>query len=572
MNTPTTQLENDWGEFHEEWLSAYLDGELNEEQRQVVEARLAEDAGARELLSDLERVRGLVRQLPAWPGAGLSSASILAGTSASTAPEAPSADPLKEALPSEPRGESLADSLTEPLQSRRSRPRPAAWMSWLRPLAVAASLLLALGLGFLWWPGTSPWTSLASRNVPPAGAAADLSSREADSAESAAEPVETAVAGNVEFDAETRSNGQLGGERFSMRSAEALPPAPAPAESLSLEHALGGMVDGQPASESVAGGAAAREDSNTAARGLERVELKQGENRSAGSQASSLSFGASPAAPMIDLPAVDASVDYSPPADAQPPSAASPDLFAMRLKVGRSPAWSESEVEQQLEQNEFLVAMRGGGGGQRNEQPSARSRQLDAVPVVVAKLPPTPDVTSLFSQQVEQLNWDRLVEPDGNRQLAEYRRSPDLQHGLESRPLAMGKADGQQTDARQSSRPETPQKAAQADSAGDDTARGGAAGLPGQAATPGRAALPGEAEAEAMSEVAAGSSLAQVKLKEAVVLFVTRQEARDVLAKLYAESPAKAQGHYMWIQPALPQASTAADKQKVILLLNPAGE
>lgn len=58
-------------EFQEEWLSAYLDNELDDQQRQIVEQRLAADPDARAMLEDLRRVRQLVSQLPRWSGPNL---------------------------------------------------------------------------------------------------------------------------------------------------------------------------------------------------------------------------------------------------------------------------------------------------------------------------------------------------------------------------------------------------------------------------------------------------------------------------------------------------------------------
>ncbi len=58
-------------QYREEWLSAYLDGELSEEQRLIVESRLANDPTARATLEGLNRVRQMVAKLPAWSGPSL---------------------------------------------------------------------------------------------------------------------------------------------------------------------------------------------------------------------------------------------------------------------------------------------------------------------------------------------------------------------------------------------------------------------------------------------------------------------------------------------------------------------
>ncbi len=55
-------------EFQQHWLSAYLDNELSNDERALVERRLQEDAEMRQLLEDLKRVRSLVATLArlAW--------------------------------------------------------------------------------------------------------------------------------------------------------------------------------------------------------------------------------------------------------------------------------------------------------------------------------------------------------------------------------------------------------------------------------------------------------------------------------------------------------------------------
>ncbi|MEM7560171.1 MAG: hypothetical protein AAF394_13715, partial [Planctomycetota bacterium] len=69
MTERTTGIENEPLEFQEEWLSAYLDGELTLEQRSAVEARLQYDSNVQQMLLDLQKVRSLVAGLPEWPSA-----------------------------------------------------------------------------------------------------------------------------------------------------------------------------------------------------------------------------------------------------------------------------------------------------------------------------------------------------------------------------------------------------------------------------------------------------------------------------------------------------------------------
>ncbi|HPZ84708.1 MAG TPA: zf-HC2 domain-containing protein, partial [Thermogutta sp.] len=50
-----------------ERLSAYLDGELSPQERQIVEKLLASDSAARQLVEELRAQRELIRQLPRFP-------------------------------------------------------------------------------------------------------------------------------------------------------------------------------------------------------------------------------------------------------------------------------------------------------------------------------------------------------------------------------------------------------------------------------------------------------------------------------------------------------------------------
>ncbi|MCR9291421.1 MAG: hypothetical protein NXI32_01800 [bacterium] len=66
MNSSESGSNNEQHEYQEEWLSAYLDGELAPHQVAIVEQRLQIDSVAQQTLLDLQRVRRLVGKLPAW--------------------------------------------------------------------------------------------------------------------------------------------------------------------------------------------------------------------------------------------------------------------------------------------------------------------------------------------------------------------------------------------------------------------------------------------------------------------------------------------------------------------------
>jgi hypothetical protein len=54
-------------EFSEEWLSAYLDDELDKDQQDTVRQELSANPGLRGLLDDLNSTKRLIQQLPDWP-------------------------------------------------------------------------------------------------------------------------------------------------------------------------------------------------------------------------------------------------------------------------------------------------------------------------------------------------------------------------------------------------------------------------------------------------------------------------------------------------------------------------
>jgi len=158
-------------EFQEEWLSAYLDDELTNEQRQVVEQRLAIDPAAHATLEDLQRVRAMVAKLPSWSG-----------------PD------LKFAIPAELPGnfdeadDELVDEFDDKLEDFEEVPRLIAGVddprvsavadaiqnsdshstrSMLGWIAMAASVLLVAGMGYLFWPPSGPqFASLDLKRAP----------------------------------------------------------------------------------------------------------------------------------------------------------------------------------------------------------------------------------------------------------------------------------------------------------------------------------------------------------------------------------------------------------------------
>jgi len=169
MKPTNIDYNDDDTEYREEWLSAYLDDELTEEQQLIVEQRLARDSAAQATLNDLKRIRGLVQQLPAW-----------SGPMAAVPPL--TAIPPDQSIQDEVRKDELVEDTPEPLESRERLPARGAGgspvtfsgdnadtasgllrrqhaeprsgtqrLGWLRPVAIAASLLLIVGVSYGLW-------------------------------------------------------------------------------------------------------------------------------------------------------------------------------------------------------------------------------------------------------------------------------------------------------------------------------------------------------------------------------------------------------------------------------------
>lgn len=166
MKPTNIDYNDDDTEYREEWLSAYLDNELTEEQQLIVEQRLAMDSAAQATLNDLKRIRGLVQQLPAWSGP---MAAVPPPTAiprdGSTEGESPKDGLVKdtpesrERLPARgavvgPITSSGDQTHSAPGTLRRKHAEPRGGtqrIGWLRPAAIAASLLLIVGVSYGLW-------------------------------------------------------------------------------------------------------------------------------------------------------------------------------------------------------------------------------------------------------------------------------------------------------------------------------------------------------------------------------------------------------------------------------------
>ncbi len=161
-------------EFQEEWLSAYLDDELSPSQRAIVEQQLKSDVSTEKLFNDLSQIRGHLRALPAWSGRTLTMPilDVIQEARDSSTDFGDFHDELTRSDGSPGEEETLAaSSLAVALDGDAPYEEPVAWgksgtnrsasSSWLRPIVLAASLLAALGIGYVLWQGAPTW-SLAS--------------------------------------------------------------------------------------------------------------------------------------------------------------------------------------------------------------------------------------------------------------------------------------------------------------------------------------------------------------------------------------------------------------------------
>ncbi len=177
-HTARDPLDQDPAEYSEEWLSAYIDDELTDVQRAIVEQRVASDSHAQRLLNELQHMRSLIGQLPSWSGelidqAGVTQSSLHSESfpetleqARRTLGEAPQSNldaqskPDAQSLLNSPRNLVVPDS---PVHAAGDLPRRD--VSWWRPIALAACLALLTGGGIWWWQFDSTATLATSARI-----------------------------------------------------------------------------------------------------------------------------------------------------------------------------------------------------------------------------------------------------------------------------------------------------------------------------------------------------------------------------------------------------------------------
>lgn len=153
--------------FDESLLTAYLDGELSEEERAVVERQLAQNAAHRETLRQLTRVHQQLAALPAESFATDVVAGvrrrIAAGHGTSQRVASASSPATDQDASAAAEGEAAAD---RPIPRDRSDVgRPLSWHLWI-PLALAAGLLAVVGFFLLRRPVEVALSERAASEAP----------------------------------------------------------------------------------------------------------------------------------------------------------------------------------------------------------------------------------------------------------------------------------------------------------------------------------------------------------------------------------------------------------------------
>lgn len=149
----------------EEWLSAYLDNELDLEQRRSVERAVAEDPYYEQLLRDLKATRSLIQQLPSFPNSVTMHSSaprdpqvagLEDGLDATSSNGSVSATSLSDNSLTDGNDKQISEHLNvergfEDLLQTKSSFGSGQWANW-RTLAIAASVV---GIGLVgslaWW-------------------------------------------------------------------------------------------------------------------------------------------------------------------------------------------------------------------------------------------------------------------------------------------------------------------------------------------------------------------------------------------------------------------------------------
>ncbi|QDV24702.1 zf-HC2 domain-containing protein [Aureliella helgolandensis] len=359
--------------FQEEWLSAYLDDELPAEQCRLVEQKIENDGDVRSTFEDLQRIRKLVLDLPSPVTTDADEIAALATAAPQVAPVEDHAatrifdtcDAVENSLDSE-------GGYTNPLTVGNSGgpgagvpPHPQSRRSgWprLRLLALAASILVMLGVGRLLWP-EAPMQILATNGQPSNGADAlagtaaepigipNRQSEELDRSQWEEDPLKRALESD---DFSFQSASATSESESAINDAGAFPPA---AEQFSMQARAAATLPTTPPSEALAETSETREMAPARNAG-EAMAFEMPQELLGGAPSEpqlALNMATQPSAmPEPSSAAPSAKMRArSLPASPQVPEANSFGIRAEarathRVSVLRSSSWMPTEVQQQL--------------------------------------------------------------------------------------------------------------------------------------------------------------------------------------------------------------------------------
>ncbi len=551
MNTSDTEFDSDQREFQEEWLSAYLDNELTEPQRQIVEQRLSSDPAAQLLLADLRKIRNLVAELPEWTGG-----KIQVDVDASMLEEADEEnfDRIMESDDQEASTLVAPSKLVAPEKTRRR-----SHFGGLKLLAAAASLLAMLGVGLFLFRKDIPLQTLATHLGVNEQATAPQGTSSADGdLDQQLKPAPK----EFDFSSEGLAAGRLQMEPSAAPASESAAseePAALPKAGSGRDRAMSLSPSAVPPLDAVADGRVPEQTSSL--RGV--VPMDAGNSYQSGGAA----FGDIDAmeleSPLAETPALDANALLQ-----QIASNTS-------VRIGRSQTWSEQDFAKGLLQAAPMLGVRSlfrraaeaesrnqenGRSGARAQRSSERfykqvaPRQLAApIPVVVARLEETRSVDEVFAELLSS-NDDLqsvTVAPKFALGAGGYGGSAEAAAVVEPAP------DTTLNRTADDAGEEKPREEA------EDKARAIQAleSLAEPASQMGPDALARQEEAEDTRD----SLRADSAQPDVIALFVVRQEAEQILSQVSTRSPPSNQ---MWILPIDDPSPQPQPTDRVILLLN----
>ncbi len=575
-------------EYQEEWLTAYLDGELSSEQRHIVEQRLASDPHAQRTLSELNVIRGLVQQLPDWSGP-----TVAMMPRVDTLPDAMSelSDALERDQPEHFQPETGHSNRPRDFRinlgrSRRER-SPTLWLvDWWRPLTIAAGLLMIVGVGYGLWSGIDSKSSeLAMESSPTGEAAASDRSDE-----------ETASAFGTD----------MIDEPSAMKAQElAVSPEPMPPEPMAMDRQddtrqakdmMQAKVLGDPSDQNQGFGRSGGVDpqENSLPNDPQRHLL---EDSAIDAAIAGMPLGRqeeAPRSPLPDNPPMQTFSFPAPGADAMaeveaqrseslPPSAplrgtdnSDQESFdenesavgslqnnmqnnvqinpgTRQLFVGSDSSWTNEMIQLELLNNSMLTPLRADERGANfyAQLTQATTNRAPSTPVplsnamVVAQLPEASDGRELFNQLVDDFQLQRMTEIE---------------------TLATASASSRQKAARGGVREKTELEEAfsprQQQETGDKNLKADGVVAPSVDELP----APNSALGAALGKSRAPAT--NTAPRQMLLLFLKRNQAEQIISQSNVTSRNSRSPEYLWITPSANRDSPSTDEERVILLLN----